>query len=254
MESLKLRLQNAIPVNGVSAVSSEAGVMVGCNGETYFLPSGKDEWVKVENIPAVNVNCHTPAKRGHWTNGECKCPVCGEDKFKDLDADIWSDWKPPFCPNCGADMRGEEKMTDRLTKRGSFTQRDVDKLFDLTDENPMGRTEAYIKLQQYEDLEDFGLLPRLPIRVPGTIYRLVKRYTACTPRKLWFDEEECDHECPYIHTDKCDSKKYYTIKEEYIRSVSSLAFVWGTIGKTRFATKEEAEARIKQLENGEVGK
>lgn len=46
------------------------------------------------------------------------------------------------------------KTTDRLTKRGSFTQRDVDKLLDLTDENPMGRTEAYIKLQQYEDLEE----------------------------------------------------------------------------------------------------
>lgn len=34
------------------------------------------------------------------------CPVCGEDKFKDLDADIWCDWSPPFCPNCGAMMDG----------------------------------------------------------------------------------------------------------------------------------------------------
>lgn len=49
-------------------------------------------------------------------------------------------------------------MTNRLTKQGSFTQRDVDKLLDLTDENPMGRTEAYIKLQQYEDMEEEGLL------------------------------------------------------------------------------------------------
>lgn len=179
MESLKLRLQNAIPVNGVSVVSSEAGVMVGCNGETYFLPSGKDEWVKVENIPAVNVNCHTPAKRGRWTNGECKCPVCGEDKFKDLDADIWSDWKPPFCPNCGADMRGEEKTTDRLTKRGSFTQRNVDKLLDLTEDNPMGRTEAYIKLQQYEDLEEDGIWNDYSIVKPtdeGKYYLVYKKF------------------------------------------------------------------------------
>ena len=27
-----------------------------------------------------------------------------DNKFKNLDADIWADWKPPFCPNCGAPM------------------------------------------------------------------------------------------------------------------------------------------------------
>ena len=45
-------------------------------------------------------------KKGRWENGE-PCPICGEDRFKDLYADIWADWQPPFCPNCGADMRGE---------------------------------------------------------------------------------------------------------------------------------------------------
>lgn len=45
-------------------------------------------------------------------------------------------------------------MANRLTKRGLFTQRDIDKLLDLTDENQMGRIDAYIKLQQYEDLEE----------------------------------------------------------------------------------------------------
>ena len=48
-------------------------------------------------------------KKGQWVDGESKCPVCGEDKFKNLDADIWAGWKPPFCPNCGADMRGEQE-------------------------------------------------------------------------------------------------------------------------------------------------
>ena len=45
-------------------------------------------------------------KKGRWASTKGKCPVCGEDKFKNLDADIWADWNPPFCPNCGADMRG----------------------------------------------------------------------------------------------------------------------------------------------------
>ena len=44
-----------------------------------------------------------PVRHGQW---ECQkpCPVCGEDRFKGLDADIWADWEPPYCPNCGARM------------------------------------------------------------------------------------------------------------------------------------------------------
>lgn len=48
-------------------------------------------------------------KHGRWKNG-CKiCPICGMDKFYGLDADIWADWQPKYCPNCGAKMDMEEK-------------------------------------------------------------------------------------------------------------------------------------------------
>lgn len=46
--------------------------------------------------------------RGKWENGNPICPVCGGNKFKDLDADIWCDWQPDFCPNCGANMDLED--------------------------------------------------------------------------------------------------------------------------------------------------
>lgn len=42
-----------------------------------------------------------PAIHGKWTLGIEECPVCSENKFKNLDAYIWADWQPPFCPNCG---------------------------------------------------------------------------------------------------------------------------------------------------------
>lgn len=47
-----------------------------------------------------------PVRHGRW---ECQkpCPVCGENRFKGLDADIWADWEPPYCPNCGAKMDEE---------------------------------------------------------------------------------------------------------------------------------------------------
>lgn len=50
-----------------------------------------------------------PVRHGRWEPGNQICPVCGKDKFKDLDADIWSDWTPDYCPNCGARMDLEDE-------------------------------------------------------------------------------------------------------------------------------------------------
>ena len=49
-----------------------------------------------------------PVRHGKWEPGNPICPVCGGNKFKDLDADIWCDWQPHFCPNCGAKMDGSK--------------------------------------------------------------------------------------------------------------------------------------------------
>lgn len=50
-----------------------------------------------------------PVRHGRWEPGNPICPVCGENKFKDLDADVWADWQPKYCPNCGARMDKEEE-------------------------------------------------------------------------------------------------------------------------------------------------
>ena len=47
------------------------------------------------------------AWRGEWTPGDSICSVCEKNKFDGLDADIWADWMPSFCPNCGAPMTDE---------------------------------------------------------------------------------------------------------------------------------------------------
>lgn len=58
---------------------------------------------EINSIPSADV---APVRHGHWEPGNPICSVCGENKFKDLDADIWCDWLPDFCPNCGAKMDG----------------------------------------------------------------------------------------------------------------------------------------------------
>lgn len=52
-------------------------------------------------VPVADV---VPVIHGQWEPGNKICPFCKQDKFKDLDADIWADWMPPYCPNCGAKM------------------------------------------------------------------------------------------------------------------------------------------------------
>lgn len=71
------------------------------HGEPYIADWKFDEMI--EELPAADV---APMRHGQWENGNPICPVCGGDKFKDLDADIWCDWQPAFCPNCGAKMDG----------------------------------------------------------------------------------------------------------------------------------------------------
>lgn len=58
--------------------------------------------LQIAIAPTVDV---APVRHGRWECGK-PCPVCGEDRFKGLDADIWADWEPPYCPNCGAKMNG----------------------------------------------------------------------------------------------------------------------------------------------------
>ena len=53
-------------------------------------------------IPPADV---APVRHGRWECGK-PCPVCGRGRFEGLDADIWADWEPPYCPNCGAKMEG----------------------------------------------------------------------------------------------------------------------------------------------------
>lgn len=68
------------------------------DGYVWIIRS--DAWARIDALPSV-----TPKqKRGKWINGYCS--ECGKH------APFWAMastyYKSSFCPNCGADMRGEQ--------------------------------------------------------------------------------------------------------------------------------------------------
>lgn len=74
----------------------------GAKSSENALYKANDIYSAIDNAPTADV---APVRHGRWECGK-PCPVCGEDRFKGLDADIWADWEPPYCPNCGAKMDG----------------------------------------------------------------------------------------------------------------------------------------------------
>ena len=106
-----------------------------------------------------------------------------------------------------------------------------------------GSANVLNRLAEYEDLEEQGLLLRLPCAVGNTVYVISSRYTKCSKYKeIWNDcygcEDECDsHEEYYIHIN-------HSVSDEWI--VRNMNY----FGKTVFLTKEEAEQKLKEMEQG----
>ena len=84
------------------------------------------EKVKIEALRPITREQVERVWRGEWEPGNPICPICGKDKFDGLDADIWADWMPNFCPHCGAPMTDEavDMVMERLEALHSETKTD----------------------------------------------------------------------------------------------------------------------------------
>ena len=97
------------------------------------------------------------------------------------------------------------------------------------------------KLATYEDLEEHGLLVRLPDDLNRILYQVNYRWTECT--EYGEENNKCeiyDCEC------ECDSRKEYYISEVDLQYIP-IGNYYDRLGKFLFLTREEAE---KELENG----
>ena len=99
------------------------------------------------------------------------------------------------------------------------------------------------RLAEYEELEEQGLLLRLPCKAGSTVYSIRSRYTECSKYKeTWNDCYGCENE------DKCDSHEEYYIHINHSVSDEWIVIYMNDFGKTVFLTQEEAEQKLKEME------
>ena len=90
------------------------------------------------------------------------------------------------------------------------------------------------KLAEYEDLEEQGLLLRLPCKVGDTVYT-VSSFQDC-----------CEDKCMHIFRDSCYGCE--KLRREYVVRESNFQIqMIATIGKSVFLTKEEAEQALERM-------
>lgn len=97
------------------------------------------------------------------------------------------------------------------------------------------------KLCDYEDLEEQGLLVRLPADKNAEIYLISSRWTICSKCGSRFDEYNCNG-CEY----ECDSKKEYYVCPTYLSFIDVNTYA-NRFGKTIFLTREEAEKKLGEM-------
>lgn len=97
------------------------------------------------------------------------------------------------------------------------------------------------ELKAYKDLEEQGLLVRLPANKNKEIYIISSRWTVCSECGSRFDEYSCIG-CEY----ECDSEKEYYVRPTYLSSINVDAYA-NQFGKTVFLTREEAEKKLEVM-------
>ena len=133
----------------------------------------------------------------------------------------------------------------RLTVRGNIvSQKDINKLMELSNENQFGTNDAYYKLKEYEDLEENGQLVKLPCKIGDFMYDIDLNPNMVTPIRIdgvvmhkqynYFKPTEYKNSCSYKC---CTLDNHGDVYEEY--EISDYE-----INKTVFLTEEDAKNEL----------
>ena len=109
------------------------------------------------------------------------------------------------------------------------------------DDNCSLMLDACKKLAEYEQLEEQGLLVRLPVATGTNVYAVgsfincIYDYEHCEATQKWKCEEHV--QCEY------EKKKYY------VKEIKFTSIMKNSIGKSIFLTREEAEKKLEEMKH-----
>lgn len=110
-----------------------------------------------------------------------------------------------------------------------------------TDIRNNGHNKCCNKLAEYEDLEEQGLLVRLPDDLNKVLYQVNYRWTECT--EYGEENNKCEiYDCKC----ECDSRKEYYIAEVGLQYIQIVNY-YDRLGKFLFLTREEAEKKLEEM-------
>ena len=128
---------------------------------------------------------------------------------------------------------------ERLTYRGSKTMTEDGLIRPSYSDYPTRR--IIEKLAEYEDLEEQGLLLRLPCKVGSPLYRIYKKPIKCTA----YGEYKDDYACQGCEKE-CDSSYIWAIYK-YKADMKTIVCLSDEFGKTIFTTQVEVEKKLKEM-------
>ena len=135
-----------------------------------------------------------------------------------------------------------ERLTERVNDGLIMTKQDsgdnVSYYWDWDEEN----FKVAEKLATYEDLEEQGLLVKLPDDLFKKVYRITYEYTECSK----FGETVIDCENYNCNCD-CDSEKKFYIVENNLQFMLFCNY-YNELDKTVFLTREEAVKKLEEMQ------
>lgn len=131
-----------------------------------------------------------------------------------------------------------ERLTERVNDRLIMMKQDSgDNASYYWDE---GNFKVAEKLATYEDLEEQGLLVRLPDDLNRILYQVNYRWI-CT--EYGEENNKCEiYDCKC----ECDIRKEYYIAEVDLQYIPIKSY-YNCLGKTIFLTREEAEKKLEEM-------
>ncbi len=106
--------------------------------------------------------------------------------------------------------------------------------------------DAIDKFAEYEDLEEQGLILKIPCKAGDTLYKIYKRPTKCSVHGQYRD----DYSCFDCEEKKCDSSYEWSMYK-CKTTIKDIVCIMDEIGKTVFLTQSEAEEALKRMEREE---